>query len=176
MIVSRLLRKTLLPYHSHLTVVVLPDETTAFEAYRLLQVHGISPEHLAIVGEGYSSPDLVGLLQPMQIAVRKARELSFLAGTLGSIAGLTSVVVLAAGLGFPLTSTLVLLIPAGGIVAGFWGAVLGALIGFFGEGSTSGVYRHYLRQGRYLLMMEGPEKLIDWAHEILSNTSHFSGR
>jgi hypothetical protein len=36
-------------------IAVLPDEVSAFEAYRLLQFHGISPENLALVGKGYSA-------------------------------------------------------------------------------------------------------------------------
>lgn len=170
------MRRVILPRRSHLAVVVLPDETAAFEAYRLLQCRGISPEHLAIVGEGYSSPERVGLLEPVQIALRKAHRFALLAGTLGSLTGFGSCLGLSLGLGMPLTLSLTLLTPVGGIVGGFWGAVAGALIGFLGEGSTSGIYRHYLRQGRYLLMMEGPEKIVQSAQAILSHASSASNR
>ncbi|MDX2099095.1 MAG: hypothetical protein SFW36_15060 [Leptolyngbyaceae cyanobacterium bins.59] len=170
----RYMRKAMLPRRSHLAVVVLPNETSAFEAYRLLQIRGISPEHLAIVGEGYSSPERVGLLEPMQIALRDAQKIARLAGTVGAIGGLGLSLSLVLGMGHPLNLPLVAITPAATLVGGFWGAVVGALIGFLGEGSAAGIYRHYLRQGRYLLMMEGPEKLVQSAQAILGQFSHAS--
>jgi hypothetical protein len=162
--------------HNHLAIVVLPNEATAFQTYRLLQYHGISPEHLAIVGEGYSSPDRVGLLEPMQIAAHKAVSMSALSGVLGSAAGLTGVLGLHFGFGVPFSLNLGLIVPAMGIVGGFLGAVVGALFGLLGEGSTAGIYRHHLRRGHYLLMIEGPETLVRWGQEVLSHYSASKAR
>jgi hypothetical protein len=64
-----------------------------------------------------------------------------------------------------------LFVPAVGIVSGFCGAVIGGLFGLFGEGTTVSVYRHHLNRGQYLLMMEGPEKLVRWGQEVLSQYS-----
>ncbi len=158
----RFLGKAKLKRQTYLAVLVLPDEASAFQAYRLLQYHGISPEHLAIVGEGYSSPDRVGILEPMQIARRKARSLAIFTGTLAAIAT-TAICII-----WPLGINWALLVPTVAIIGGFCGAVLGGLLGFFGEGSMAGIYRHHLRQGRYLLMIEGPEKLVRWGQEILN--------
>jgi hypothetical protein len=151
--------------------MVLPDATCAFQAYRLLQHYGMSPEHLAIVGQGYSSPDRVGLLEPMQIARRKARDLAIAAGTLGSAIGLSLFLASIEALSTSVNFKLLIFIPVAGIIGGFLGAVLGALFGFFGEGSTAGIYHHHLKQGRYLLMMEGPEKLVRWGQEVLNQYS-----
>lgn len=153
--------------HHYLAIIALPDEASAFQAYRLLQYHGISPEHLAIVGQGYSSPEGVGLLQPVQIALRNARRLALLAGALGLAMGVVSFAVLNLAFKVPVTLSLLLLIPAAGTVGGFCGAVVGALFGFLGEGSTAGIYRHHLRQGHYLLMMEGPEKIVRLGQHVL---------
>jgi hypothetical protein len=71
----------------------------------------------------------------------------------------------------PLDATLILLIPAATIMGGFLGAVLGALLAFFGEGSTAGIYRHHLRKGHYLLMIEGTEKLVRNAQAVLTQYS-----
>ena len=57
----------------HLLIAVLPDELSAFEAYRLLQLHGISPENLALVGKGYTAPERVGLIEPSHIVRRYGR-------------------------------------------------------------------------------------------------------
>jgi hypothetical protein len=156
---------------THLAVLVFPDEVSAFQAYRLLHYHGISPEHLAIVGTGYSNPEHVGLLKPMQIATRKARTVSLLAGTLGAVVG--SVLMglnHIQNLGIP-TAQAVLLIPACSIMSGFCGAVIGALFGLFGEGTTASIYRHHLNRGQYLLMIEGPERLVRWGQEVLGHYS-----
>ncbi|MBW4527355.1 MAG: hypothetical protein KME18_19580 [Phormidium tanganyikae FI6-MK23] len=172
MSVTRFLRKNgLMRRQTFLAVMVFPDEASVFQAYRLLHYHGISPEHLAIVGSGYSNPESVGLLKPMKLAVRKARFLSVTLGTLGAIAGLLLVV--AAHLGWLTLGELrtPLLIPALSIVGGFLGAVIGALFGLFGEGTTASIYRHHLDRGQYLLMIEGSERLVRWGQEILSHYS-----
>lgn len=151
--------------------MVFSDEASVFQAYRLLHYHGISPEHLAIVGEGYSNPENVGLLKPMQLATQKARTSSLIAGTLGSVLGLI-VFVLAHFDQFGLGEVRsLLLVPAFGIMAGFFGAVVGALFGLFGEGTTASIYRHHLDRGQYLLMIEGPERIVRWGQEVLSHYS-----
>ena len=158
-------RSTFKRRSTHLAIVVLPNEAIAFQAYRLLHYHGISPENLAIVGEGYSSPDRVGLMQPVQIAIRKARSFAIVAASLGSVISLAVSLTMSLGTGLSmvvLTST---------ILSGVCGAAMGALLACLGEGSTASIYRHHLRQGRYLLMMEGPEKLVRWGQEVLSHYS-----
>lgn len=165
MTIARFTRKgTLRRRPTHTAVVVLPNEATVFQAYRLLHYHGISPENLAIVGEGYSSPDRVGLMKPAQIALRKARGLGLNAAVLG---GLLSLTIALAGQ----VRDLAIVVPVTGVLSGMCGAVVGAVIGYLGEGSTVSIYRHHLNQGRYLLMMEGPETLVRWGQEVLSHYS-----
>ncbi|MBE9032703.1 hypothetical protein IQ266_23480 [filamentous cyanobacterium LEGE 11480] len=177
---TRTLRRNTPPRRqSHLAVIELPDEISAFQAYRLLQYHGISPENLAIVGDGYSSPERIGLLRPMQIAQRKSFALSIMAGSLGALSG-TFLVLASNSQEFAIPPLLSLqnyaphawlIIPGLSLVSGFLGAVIGGLIGFFGEGTAAGIYRHRLRQGQYLLMIEGSEKLVRWGQEVLSQYS-----
>lgn len=166
MTIARFLRRaTYQRRPAHLAIVVLPNEATAFQAYRLLQYHGISPENLAIVGEGYSSPASVGLLKPAQIAWRKARSLAFSATLFGTLLSCTI------SLLWQLETSWVSITVLTGIISGFCGAVVGWLIGFLGEGNTASIYRHHLDQGRYLLMMEGPETIVRWGQEVLSHYS-----
>lgn len=152
---------------TYLAIVALPDEASAFSAYRLLQYHGISPEHLAIVGEGYSSPERVGLFEPMQIAFANAGRLALLTGTVGTAVAIAGVLIFTLALKIPFNLSLFLLIPVGALVAGFLGAVIGGILGLLGEGSSAGIYLHHLRQGHYLLMLEGPEKLVRQGQDIL---------
>ncbi len=159
---TRFLGKATLKRQTYLAILVLNEETSAFQAYRLLQYHGISPENLAIVGEGFSSPELVGLLTPMQIVLRKARLAGIYSGTLGAILGICFYLI------WPIEIDGAWVIPTATIMGGFSGAVFGGLFGFLGEGNTAGIYRHHLRQGRYLLMIEGSEKIVRWGQEILN--------
>jgi hypothetical protein len=152
---------------NQLVVVVLPNESTAFQAYRLLQYHGISPEHLAIVGAGYNSPERVGLLGPFQIATRKAKGFAFHALLSGSIMGL---VIFFSGWK-PQGVELLVALPLIGVLCGFCGAVVGGFLGFLGEGNAASIYRHHLKQGRYLLMVEGSENLVRWSQEVLGHYS-----
>lgn len=167
MTIARLLRKTAIGRRpTCLAIVVFPDEAAVFQAYRLLHYHGISPENLAIVGQGYSSPERVGLMQPMQIATRKAITL----GGAGLLIGVCVSVVVA--LFYELSTQeltwLASMVGVGAIVGSLAGALVGVVSGLLGEGTTVSIYRHHLRQGRYLLMMEGSEKLVRWGQEVLS--------
>lgn len=167
MTIARLLRRTAIGRRpTCLAIVVFPDEAAVFQAYRLLHYHGISPENLAIVGQGYSSPDRVGLMQPMQIATRKATRL----GGAGLLIGICVSVVLAVFYELPTQELpwLASMVGVGAIVGSAIGALVGVISGLLGEGTTVSIYRHHLRQGRYLLMMEGSEKLVRWGQEVLS--------
>lgn len=168
MVLTRLLRRGALVRHSNLAVFVFPDEATVFQAYRLLQLNNISPEHLAIVGEGYSSPERVGLLEPIQIAIARSWYAALFSGFLGVLGSFLVFLVFRPGYLAASHVNLFWAIPVLGIMSGFCGAVVGGLIGFFGEGCTAGIYHHHLRMGRYLLMMEGSEKLVQQGREIVS--------
>lgn len=150
---------------THLAIVVLPDEAAAFQAYRLLHYHGISPEHLAIVGVGYSSPERVGLKTPLHIACHKARSFGTVAACSGFVLSLVASLIFTPGWN---TAAVVL---ATTLLSGVCAAVAGGLFGFLGEGSTASIYRHHLNHGRYLLMIEGPEKLVHWGQEVLGHYS-----
>jgi len=160
--ISHLFRKSALGRRTtHLAVVVFPDEGSAFQAYRLLHYHGISPENLAIVGQGYSSPERVGLMTPLRIVVYKALMYGAVSSVVGAVLGAASIMI------WKLQHELALILPTCALLSGLAGIVLGALFGLFGEGTTASVYRHHLRQGRYLLMMEGSENLVRLGQEVL---------
>lgn len=141
--------------------MVFPDEGSVFQAYRLLHYHGISPEQLAIVGQGYSSPERVGLMNPFRIVACKAIAYAIVASIVGGCLGVGAILL------WHLHQDLMLILPVCALVSGLAGALLGGLFGLFGEGTTASVYRHHLRQGRYLLMMEGSENLVRWGQEVL---------
>ena len=156
--------------HSRLMIAVLPDESSAFEAYRLLQCHGISPENLALVGKGYSSPDSVGLFNPTRTTWRYAKRAMFWSGTISSSLGIILHLLLKLQLPnldwyqtlFVITSTL-------GIIGIIFGAAIGTLYGWFFKSSLSISCRNCLERGQYLLMLEGSESLTRKGREILNS-------
>ncbi len=156
--------------HSRLMIAVLPDESSAFEAYRLLQCHGISPENLALVGKGYSSPDSVGLFNPTRTTWRYAKRAMLWAGAISTSLGIILHLLLKLQLPnldwyqtlFVITSTL-------GIIGIIFGAVIGTLYGWFFKSSLSISCRNCLDRGQYLLMLEGSESLTKKGREILNS-------
>jgi hypothetical protein len=137
-----------------------------------LNYHGVSPENVAIVGEGYSSPDRIGLLRPRQIALRQAITWGLLAGALGLAAGCVSELILHIDLSQILyLNPRVLLIPVLGLACLTIGAIVGWFIGIFGKGTAASIFRHHLSRGHYLLMIEGTENLVRWGQEVLGHYS-----
>jgi hypothetical protein len=150
-------------------IAVLPDEVSAFEAYRLLQNHGISPENLALVGRGFSSPESVGLLEPRRMAWRYAKRGIYIFTAISMTVGV--VVQLAFNLQFMSLSwhqTLLAISVATGALGCLLGGALGSIYGLFYKSSTSIACRNCLRQGQYLLLLEGSELLTRRGREILN--------
>lgn len=162
----------LAPRQTHLAVIVLPDEMSAFQAYRLLNYHGISPENVAIVGEGYSNPDRIGLMRPRQIALRQAITWALLAGALGLAIGCGSELIWHTDLSQSLQlNPRLSLMPVLGLIGSTIGAIVGWFVGIFGKGTAASIFRHHLNRGRYLLMIEGTEHLVRWGQEVLGHYS-----
>lgn len=154
--------------HSRLMIAVLPDESSAFEAYRLLQCHGISPEHLALVGKGYSSPESVGLFNPTRTTWRYAKRGMFWLGVIAAMIGI--ILHLIFRLQLPSLNgyqTLLAIAATSGIIGMVMGAAIGTLYGWFFKSSLSISCRSCLDRGQYLLMLEGSETLTRRGREIL---------
>ncbi len=161
------------PRNSRLMIAVLPDEASAFRAYMVLQRHGISPENLALVGRGYSSPESVGLIEPGRMAWKYAKYGMILIGILGAVTGTifqVTVGLRSIQLYFQLSwaQTAVAVAIASGLVGSLLGALFGSLYGLFYKSSTSIACRNCLRQGQYLLLLEGSETLTRRGREILN--------
>ncbi len=151
--------------HSRVIIAILPDESSAFEAYRLLQSHGISPEHMALVGRGYTRPEHVGLVPVYRVVWWYGRRFALGAGLLGAIGGALMQMVFQFPLWGGAPSHLLVAMAAAGAIAGLVGAFLAAVVaGLRYRGAEA---MAYLRQGRYLLMVEGSETLTRQGREIL---------
>ncbi|MCA6571718.1 MAG: hypothetical protein IM516_04970 [Pseudanabaena sp. M158S2SP1A06QC] len=151
-------------------IAVLPDESSAFEAYRLLQCHGISPENLALVGKGYSSPDSVGLFNPTHTTWRYAKRGMFWVGTFSILMGMFLHLIFNLQLpNLDWHQTLLMIASTSGIIGIAIGGVIGTLYGWFFKSSLSISCRNCLDRGQYLLMLEGSETLTRRGREILDS-------
>ena len=158
------------PKHSRLMIAVLSDESSAFEAYRLLQRHGISPEHLALVGKGYSSPDSVGLFNPTRTTWRYTKRGMLWLGLLCTIMGIILPLIFRLQLpNLDWNQTLLMIASTSGIIGIVIGAAIGTVYGWFFKSSLSISCRSCLDRGQYLLMLEGSETLTKRGREILDS-------
>ncbi|HIK14200.1 MAG TPA: hypothetical protein IGS53_02695 [Leptolyngbyaceae cyanobacterium M33_DOE_097] len=146
---------------SQLAAVVLPDESTAFQLYRLLQQHGISPENLAIVGKGYNSAEQVGLLRPAELIRRRAVSLGLHSLIIGAILSGGALLI------WDLAINPYLLVGLTGFFCSLVGVLTGIVLGAWGEGGIASLYHYHLSKGRYLLLIEGPATIVSWGREVL---------
>jgi hypothetical protein len=153
-------------------IAVLPDESSAFEAYRLLQCHGISPENLALVGRGYSSPDSVGLFSPSHTTWRYAKRGMLWAGLTGGVLGITLHLLFKLKLpNLDWSQTLYTIASTASLIGVAIGGSIGTVYGWFYKSSLSISCRNCLARGQYLLLLEGSESLTRRGKEILNDYS-----
>ncbi len=154
---------------SNYLVAVLSDRNAAEAAYTALEKDQLPMSAVAVLGRGYRSADEYGLLDPQEQARKQIKLMAiwlipfgFFAGfAFNQITGLTILELLG-----PL---------ANGVVGGLLGAIAGAMGAFFvggGVGLAVGggdalTYRNRLDQGKYLIVVKGPETLIRRATSIL---------
>ncbi len=155
------------PKNTPQMIVIFPDEDIAFDAYCFLQNHGISPENMVLVGEGFSSPEYLSCLRPRgQIARQTAWAGMWSGFRVGLLIALVIAVVsiyVMATVWLVTIGLMVAILATTTILAG----IGGWLFGFFHRSHVSTRCRSYLRQGQYLLLLEGSESLIRQGREIL---------
>ncbi|GAB4227110.1 MAG: hypothetical protein Kow00121_55680 [Elainellaceae cyanobacterium] len=150
-------------------IAVLSNRIQTEDAYRTLLKDGIQTDHVTILGNGYQSADEFGFIEPNQQAAKQSRRLSYWVIPFGYLAGyafnwLTGI-------------TIIEQIGAVGnhILGGVFGAgaaALGALLVGGAVGWTTGsgdalAYRNRLNAGKYLIVVKGPEEIIQQATRIL---------
>lgn len=154
--------------HPFLAIAAFPTAIAALQAYQLLQYYGISMEHLAIVGEGYTNPGQVGLRPPSRLAWQQAHSVAQSGAVVGAAVGF--------GLGFVYRwgslATVHWALPLWmvilwGMVGGGLGAVCGAIAGLWVGRATVQRCWHHLGQEHYLLMIEGPYPLVRRGRALL---------
>lgn len=150
-------------------IAVLPDRIQAEAAYSSLEEAGLPIEQVSILGKGYKSADEFGFIDPSKQAKKQARLMSFWLVPFGFFAGVA----------FNL-STQYQLVPEAGVlgnqlIGGVLGAVAGAMGSLFvggGVGLTQGSgdalpYRNRLKEGKYIVVVQGAPNITNKASSIL---------
>jgi len=154
-------------------VTVLPNRIQAEDAYAALRRAEIDPENISMLGRGYLSADEYGLINPDTQADRNTKRLLYLLIPLGFASGylfnwLTQIRIL--GITSPIANHLL-----GGAIAAA-SAVLGAyvvgrLVGWTVGSGDAIRYRNRLNAGKYLIIVQGPNAMVDQATQILNSFS-----
>jgi hypothetical protein len=150
-------------------VAVLSDRIQAESAYTMLEQQGLPQSKVTILGRGYKTADEFGLVDPNEIAQKQAKMMALWVVPFGFIGGVA----------FSLSTNLHTFAWAGEIGDRIIGGLLGAIGGamgsiFIGGGGAIALgsgdslpYRNRLNAGKYLIVVEGSQLLLQQATTIL---------
>jgi hypothetical protein len=150
-------------------VAVLTDRIKAESAYNELEKQGVPLSKVSILGRGYKTADEFGLIDPNEQAQKQAKLMAIWLVPFGFIGGI----------GFNLSTDLHTFAWAGvlgdRIISGMLGAIGGAMGSIFiggGGGIAFGSgdalpYRNRINAGKYLIVVEGSQLLLQQATTIL---------
>jgi hypothetical protein len=150
-------------------IAVFPDRITVELAYTALEKEGLPLSQISILGKGFKTADEFGFIDPTVSAKKQATLMSYWLVPFGFIAGVTFSVATQYNL-FPWAGMI-----GNHIFGGIFGAIAGAMGSFFvggGVGLSSGggdalPYRNRLKQGKYILAVQGAPNLTNQATRIL---------
>ncbi len=150
-------------------VAVLTDRIQAESAYTMLEQQGLPLDKITILGRGYKSADEFGLIDPNEVAQKQAKLMASWLVPFGFLAGL----------GFSFSTNLHTFAWAGEVGDRLIGGLLGAIGGAMGSvfiGGGGGIafgsgdalpYRNRLNAGKYLIVVEGSQLLLQQSTTIL---------
>lgn len=162
---------------------VYDSHLQAIEAIKILKKNHFPTKHIALIGKGEAVKEIDGVLTWEDVTVKGAEIGSLIGGALGVLAGLSLIAI--PGLGVVYIGGLLgaLIGGAEGVAAGgSLGFILGSILGYQvgPEGLVSGKedradlkkYKKEIEDGHFLLIVRGPEKEMEQAHQILSDAAH----
>jgi hypothetical protein len=165
---------------------VYQNHQDAIDGLRILKKHHFPLKHLALVGKGGAIKNIDGVETWEDVMVKGTEIGGVVGGILGVLTGLTLVLVPEIGIIYAGTAL------AGAIMGGLEGGALGALSGnvlgmLFGaklgaDGEAHGEtdpedvkkYKKLLEDGKFLLVVHGPDEEVQKAHEILVTDVKFA--
>jgi hypothetical protein len=150
-------------------VAVLSDRIQAESAYTMLEQQGLPLDKITILGRGYKTADEFGLIDPNEVAQKQAKLMASWLIPFGFLGGA----------GFSILTNLQTFAWAGEIGDHVIGGLLGAIGGAMGSvfiGGGGGIafgsgdalpYRNRLNAGKYLIVVEGSQLLLQQSTTIL---------
>ncbi len=150
-------------------IAVLADRIQAESAYTQLEQQGLPLNNITILGRGYKSADEFGLIDPKEQAQKLSKLMAIWLIPFGFISGV----------GFSIVTNLQTFAWAGEIGNHVIGGLLGSIGGAMGSifiGGGGGIafgsgdalpYRNRLNAGKYLIVVEGSQLLLQQATPIL---------
>jgi hypothetical protein len=150
-------------------IAVLSDRIQAESAYNELEKQGVPLTKVSILGRGYKTADEFGLIDPNEKAQQQAKMMATWVVPFG----------FAGGVGFSILTNLQTFAWAGEIGNHLVGGILGAIGGAMGSvfiGGGGGIafgsgdalpYRNRLNAGKYLIVVEGSQLLLQQATTVL---------
>ncbi len=151
-------------------VAVLADRIEAESAYTKLEQQGLHLAKITILGRGYKTIDEFGLIDPNEQAIKQAKLMAIWLIPFGFISGV----------GFSIVTNLQTFAWAGEIgnhvVGGLLGSIGGVMGSVFIGGGGGGIalwsgdslpYRNRINAGKYLIVVEGSQLLLQQATQIL---------
>lgn len=150
-------------------VAVLTDRIEAESAYTKLEKEGLPLNKITILGRGYKSADEFGLIDPNEQARKQAKLMASWLIPFGFLSGV----------GFSVVTNLQTFAWAGEIGNHVVGGLLGSIGGTMGSvfiGGGGGIafgsgdalpYRNRLNAGKYIIVVEGSQLLLQQATLIL---------
>ncbi len=150
-------------------IAVVANRSEAEAAYAQLEKEGMPISQVSIIGDGYKTADEFGFIDPKKPARKQAKLMAMWLVPFGFIGGWLFNV-----------STQYQLVPAVGtlgnhVIGGLLGAVAGAMGSFFvggGIGLSVGSgdalpYRNFLKEGKYIVVVNGAPNVTNKATRIL---------
>lgn len=149
-------------------IVVFPNRIQVEAAYTALEKEDLPTEQISILGDGYKSADEYGLINPIYEAKNNTQRLAYWLVPLCFAAGYA--LILLTNLEIILISDILnkivggLLGAASGLLAAF---VIGGRVKLEIDSGDSWLYRARLNAGKYLIIFQGTEELVNKATGIL---------
>lgn len=148
-------------------ITVYRNRVNAEAAYAVLEKYCLPRENISILGKGYKKTDEYGVIKPNRQEKVYLRTFAFYLIPIGLIAGLSFNLLTNIEIFF---GSIILSRTTEILLAGITGLLLALLVNnIFKEEDDSCLYRNRLNAGKYLIMVQGNQELIEKATVILRN-------
>lgn len=158
----------------------------AVEALKLLSEANFPMKHVALIGRGEAVKEIDGVHTWEETTIKGAELGTFLGGALGLLTGVGLLTIPGLGVMY-IAGTLAgaaLGTVGGASLGSLGGTVIGSILGavYGNDGAVEGIkdpedaqkYEEYLKAGKYIIIVHGPESEVKEGIEILQNHKEYN--